>query len=133
MAERGDLLVIKAGTVGSDIVPTIIAESTDCTISFSAESLESTSQTSGLNAAFIAGKVSAVASGSYLLAAAAANLTALFAYQNAGTLVEVRVENNSTVIFDGQGVITSLEASGGLSDALATGSYSIQCTGDMAT
>jgi len=131
MALRGDLFVIKAGTVGSDVAPTIIAESTDCTFTSNAEALETTSQTSGLNASFIPGKVSATASGSFLVASAAANLTALFAYQNAGTLVEVRVEVSGTTVFDGQGVITSLEASGGLSDALVTGSYSIQCSGDM--
>lgn len=132
MALRGDLLVIKAGTVGSDVAPQIIAESTDCTFTSAAEALETTSQTSGLNAAFIAGKVSATASGSFLVASGGANLTALFAYQNAGSLVEVRVELSGIPIFDGQGVITSLEAGGGLSDSLVTGSYSIQCSGDMA-
>ena len=131
MALRGDLLVIKAGAVGSDTAPTIIAESTDCTFSISAEALETTSQTSGLQASFIAGKVSATASGSFLLAATATNLTALFAYQNAGSLIEVQVLVNGTRIFDGQGVLTSLEVSGGLSDSLATGSYSIQCSGNM--
>ena len=131
MALRGDLLVIKAGAVGSDTAPTIIAESTDCTFSISAEALETTSQTSGLNASYIAGKVSATASGSFLLAATATNLTALFAYQNAGSLIEVQVLVNGTRIFDGQGVLTSLEVSGGLSDSLATGSYSIQCSGNM--
>jgi len=133
MALRGDLLIIKAGTVGSDIVPAIIAESTDCTITTNAEALETTSQTSGLNAAFISGKVTATSSGSFLVASGAANLAALFFYQNAGSLIEVQVLVSGTPIYDGQGVITSLEASGGLSDALATGSYSIQCTGDMAT
>jgi len=131
MALRGDLLVIKAGTVGSDVAPSIVAESTDCTFSISAEALETTSQTSGLNATFIAGKVSATASGSFLVASGAANLTALFAYMNAGSLIEVQVLANGTRIFDGQGVITSLEASGGLSDSLSTGSYSIQCSGNM--
>jgi len=132
MALRGDLLVIRASVSGSTTAPVIIAESTDCTFSVNAEALETTSQTSGLNASFIAGKVSATASGSFLIGSSAANLTSLFAYQNAGTLIEVRVEVSGTPIFDGNGVLTSLEASGGLSDSLATGSYSIQCSGDMA-
>lgn len=131
MALRGDLLVIKAGTVGSDIAPAIIAESTDCSVSFSGEALETTSQTSALNASFIPGKTSSTVSGSYLLAAGGTQFATLFAYVNAGTSVEVRVERNGTTILDGQGVITSLELSGGLSDSLVTGSYSIQCSGDM--
>lgn len=132
MALRGDRLVVKAGSVGSSPSNGIIAESTDCTFSISAEALESTSQSSGLNASYIPGKVSATVSGSFLLAATATNLTALFTYVNAGTAVEVSIEVDGTVTFDGDGVITSLETSGGLSDSLATGSYSIQCTGDMA-
>ena len=132
MALRGDRLVVKAGSVGSSPSNGIIAESTDCTFSISAEALESTSQSSGLNASYIPGKVSATVSGSFLLAATATNLTALFTYVNAGTAVEVSIEVDGTVKFDGNGVITSLETSGGLSDSLATGSYSIQCTGDMA-
>jgi len=132
MALRGDLLVIRAGVSGSASAPVIVAESTDCTFSISAEALETTSQTSGLNTSYIAGKVSATASGSFLLAATATNLTSLFAYMNAGTLIEVRLSANGTVIFDGAGVLTSLETSGGLSDSLATGSYSIQCSGNMA-
>lgn len=131
MALRGDLLVVKAGTIGSDIVPSIIAESTDCSISFSGEALETTSQTSALNASYIPGKVSCTISGSYLLASGGTQFATLFAYLNAGTSVEVRVIRNGTTFLDGQGVITGLELSGGLSDSLATGSYSIQCSGDM--
>jgi len=131
MALRGDLLVIKAAVEGSSTAPAIIAESTDCTFTTNAEALETTSQTSGLNATFISGKVTATASGSFLVSTGAANLTKLFAYQNAGTLLEIVIEVSGTPIFDGSGVLTSLEASGGLSDALVTGSYSIQCSGDM--
>jgi len=133
MALRGDRLIIKAGSIGSDPSHGIIAESTDITFSISAEALETTSQSSGLNASFIAGKVSATASGSFLVASTAANLSALFVYMNAATALEVSIEADGTEIFDGNGVLTSLESSGGLSDSLATGSYSIQCTGDMAT
>ena len=128
MALRGDLLVIKAATSTA----VIIAESTDCTVSTSGEALETTSQTSVLNASFIAGKVNQTVSGSFLIASNALNLTTLFGYMNAGTTVLVAVEVSGTPIFDGEGVITSLEASGSLSDALATGSYSIQCSTNMA-
>jgi hypothetical protein len=51
MALRGDLLVLK-------IDDAVIAESTDVSLDLSAEALETTSQTSGLNATFIQGKVS---------------------------------------------------------------------------
>jgi len=128
MALRGDLLVIKAATGTA----AIIAESTDCTVSTSGEALETTSQTSVLNATFIAGKVTQTVSGSFLVASDADNLTTLFGYMNAGTVVLVSVEVSGTPIFAESGVITSLEASGGLSDSLSTGSYSIQCTGNMA-
>ncbi len=130
---RGDKLILKAMKEGSVTAASVIAGSTDVTISFSAEALETTSQTSGLNASFIAGKVSCTASGSFLLASDNAELAELFSYMNAGSLMEVEVYNDSTKIFDGDAVITSLEATGGLSDSLATGSYSLQCSGDMAT
>jgi hypothetical protein len=52
---------------------------------------------------------------------------------NAGTTFAVTVERNSTEFIDCDGVITSLSLSGGLSDSLATGSYSIQLSGNPAT
>jgi hypothetical protein len=126
MALRGDLLVLK-------IDDAVIAESTDVSLDLSAEALETTSQTSGLNATFIQGKVSGTASGSFLLASDGANFTTLFTEMNAGTTFAVTVERNSTEFIDCDGVITSLSLSGGLSDSLATGSYSIQLSGNPAT
>jgi len=113
-------------------VERIIAESTSVSVDFSAEALETTSQSDGLNASFIAGKVSCTISGDFLYASTGANFSNLFTHMNAGTLVEVTVYRDSTAILEGDGVITSLNAGGGNSDALTTASYSIQCSGNMA-
>ena len=128
MAQRGDLLTIQ---VQHTSVERIIAETTSVNIDFSAEALETTSQTSGLNAAFIPGKVSCTISGDYLYASDGDNFNALFTQMNAGTLVELTVYRSSTAILEGDGVITSLGLGGGNSDQLTTGSFSIQCSGNM--
>jgi hypothetical protein len=134
MALRGDKLVIRASDESSSSTPSdIIAESTDCSLDLSAEALESTSQTSGLNAEYIAGKISGTASGSYLLAADGTNFTNLFTAMNAGTVIDVEVQRDGTQFIQCNGVITSLSLSGGLSDSLATGSYTIQLSGNPAT
>ena len=133
MALRGDYLTIQVDQHSSATANAVIAETTSVSVDFSAEALETTSQTDGLNAAFIAGKVSCTLSGDFLLASAGANYTNLFTHMNAGTLVEVTVYRNSTAFIEGDGVITSLSLSGGNSDQLVTGSYSIQCSGNMAT
>ena len=129
MALRGDKLVLKALHTS---VERIIAESTSVSVDFSAEALETTSQTDGLNASFIAGKVTCTISGDFLYASDGDNFSALFTHMNAGTLVEVTVYRDGTAIHEGDGVLTSLSAAGGLSDSLVTGSYSIQCSGNMA-
>jgi hypothetical protein len=132
MALRADLIVIKVQQHSSGSVNEVIAESTDVTFSFSAEALESTSQTSGLNATFEGGKVTGTASGSYLVASNGDQFTNLFAHMNSATKVAVEGYRNNTKYIECDGVITSLEESGGLSDALATGSYTIQLSGNPA-
>ena len=131
MPTRGDYLKILYSH-SSGVADTIIAESTSVSIDLSADALETTNQASGLNASFIGGKVSGTASGDYLLASDAAQFTNLFGYMNAGTTFELRFEHNGTVILEGEGILTSLGLGGGLSSDLATGSYSIQFSGDMA-
>ncbi len=134
MALRGDFIQLRTDAESrSGSSENIVAESTSVTVDFSAEALETTSQSSGLNATFIAGKVTATASGDFLIASDASNLTGLFALMNAGTSLSVTVYASSTPIFEGDGIITSLSVSGGNSDALATGSYGLQLTGNMAT
>lgn len=132
MALRGDLLIIKVQQHSSGSVNEIIAESTDVSLDISAEALESSSQTSGLHADFIGGKVSGTASGSYLLASTGEQFTNLFAHMNAGVVLEIEILRNGTKFIDCDGVITSLGLSGGLSDSLATGSYSIQLSDNLA-
>lgn len=129
---RGDLLTIKVQQHASGTVNEIIAGSQDVTVSFSAEALPTTSQASGLNAEYQAGMVQCTISGSYLLATDGEQFNNLFAHMNAGENIEVEVHRSGTKFLDGEGVITSLELTGGLSDANATGSYSIQCSGNMA-
>lgn len=133
MALRGDKIVIKVQQHASGTVNEIIAESTDVTIDVSAEALESTSQTSALNAAFMGGKVSGTASGSFLLAADGDQFTNLFNHMNSGNVIEIEVYRDSTKFIDCDGVITSLSVTGGLSDALSTGAYTIQLSDNLAT
>ena len=133
MALRGDYLTIKVQQHSSGTTNEVIAETTSVSIDFSADALETISQTSALNASFIAGKVTCVLSGDFLLASDGEQFTRLFAHMNAGDLLEVAVERSGTAFLSGDGVLTSLNLSGGNSDQLVTGSYSIQCSGDMAT
>lgn len=133
MALRGDYLTVRVQQHSSGTVNEVIAESTSVNIDFSAEALETTSQTSALNASFIAGKVTCQISGDYLLASDGDQFTNLFTHMNAGDVLEIEVYRSSTQILAGDGVLTSLGLSGGNSDQLVTGSYSIQCSGDMAT
>lgn len=107
----------------------IIADSTSLNIDVSAEALETTSQDDGLNATFIGGKVSGTVSGDYLLATDGDQFTNLFTHMNAADVIAVEVWVNGAVYFTCDGVLTSLSLTGGLSDALSTGSYTIQLTG----
>jgi hypothetical protein len=132
MALRADKIVIKVQQHSSGSVNEIIAESTDVSLDISSEALETSSQTSALNAAYIGGKVTGTASGSYLLAATGEQFTNLFAHMNAGVVVEVEILRDGTKFIDCDGVITSLGLTGGLSDALATGSYTIQLSDNLA-
>lgn len=133
MATLGHYLVFKVEQHSSGVSEAIIAESTSVSVDITAEALETTNQASGLNASFEGGKVSGTVSGDYLLASDAAQFTLLFAKVNAGEKLDCLIELNDTAILDGQVVITNLNLGGGLSDALATGSYSGTFSGDMAT
>jgi hypothetical protein len=130
MGLRGDYLVLK---VLHTSVEQVIAEATSVSIDLSGDALDTTSQTDGLHASFIGGKVSCTVSGDYLFSSTAANFTNLFTHMNAGTLVEVTVYSGASpsAILEGDGVITSLGGAGGTSADLVTGSYSIQCSGNM--
>lgn len=132
MATLGHNLVFLVEQHSSGVSEAIIAESTSVSVDISAEALEITSQTSALNAEFIGGKVSGTISGDYLLATDAAQFNLLFAKVNAGEKLDCIIELSDTAILDGQVVLTSLNLGGGLSDALATGSYAGTFSGDMA-
>jgi len=131
MALRGDYLTIRVQQHSSGITNEIVAESTSVSIDLSAEALETTSQTSALNATFIGGKVSGTVSGDFLLASDGDQFTNLFAHMNAGQVLEIEAYRSSNQFLEGEGVLTSLNLSGGTSDSLTTGSYSIQLSGDM--
>lgn len=134
MALRGDYLTIRTtASSGSATVNDVIAETTSVNIDFSAEALETTSQDDGLNASFIQGKVSCTISGDYLVATGTTEFSELFTAMNAGTKMEVEVYETASKILDGDIVITSISLSGGNSDQLTTGSFSFQCSGNMAT
>jgi len=133
MPLRADYIQLKADHHSSGTAEGIIAESTSVNISFSAEFLETTNQTSGLNQSGIGGKVSGTASGDYLFASNGDQFNSLFAHMNAGDTIEMSVERSGTPFLDGECVITGLDVNGGLSDALATGSYTLTFSGNMAT
>jgi len=133
MALRGDYLTVKVQQHSSGTTNEVIAESTSVSIDLSADALETTSQTSGLNSSFIPGKVACTISGDFLLASDGDQFTNLFTHMNAGDILEIEVYRSTTKFLDGDGVLTSLNLGGGNSDQLVTGSYSIQCSGDMAT
>lgn len=132
MPLRGDYLTIRVQQHSSGTVNEVVAETTSVSIDFSAEFLATTSQTSGLNESGIGGLVKCTLSGDFLLASDGEQFTRLFTHMNAGDTLEVAVERSGTPFLDGDGVLTSLSLSGGNSDQLTTGSYSIQCSGNMA-
>jgi len=133
MALRGDYLVVKTQNHSSGTVNEVIAESTSLSVDFSAEALETTSQTSGLNASFIGGKVTGTISGDYLLASGGGQFTELFALMNNGDTFEIEVykDGGTTSWFTGEAVLTSLSLSGGNSDQLVTGAYAMNWSGDV--
>ena len=132
MAQRGDKIVIYVDQYSSGTANAIIAESTSANLDISIEALETTSQADGLNATYIGGKVSGTVSGDYLLATTGAQFANLFTKANAAEVIGVSVKRDGTAFIDCDGVITSLSLSGGLSDSLATGAYTIQLSGDPA-
>ncbi len=130
---RGDLLTVKVDRYSSGTAEAVIASTTSVNVDFSAEALETTSQTDGLNATFEGGKVTCTISGDYLIASSNAEHDALFAKMNAGETMAIEVYVNGVIKHAGTAVLTSLSMSGGNSDQLATGAFSFQCSGDMAT
>lgn len=131
MALRGDFLTIRVQQHSSGVVNEVIAETTSVTVDFSAEALETTSQDSGLNASFIGGKVTGTASGDFLVATAGTNFDQLFAHMNAGDILEVQVFVNAVEKLAGEGVLTSLNMTGGDSATLTTGAWAMNLSGDM--
>ena len=129
MALRGDLLTLKVQQHSSATADEIIAESTSVSIDFSAEALETTSQSSALNATFQGGKVTGTVSGDYLLASDGDQFTNLFTHMNAGDEIDIDVQISASSYFTGAMILTSLSLGGGLSDSLATGSYAGNITG----
>ena len=130
MSLRGDYLLIKADLFSSGVNPGFIAESTSVSVDFSAEALETTTQTSGLNASYMGGKVTGTISGDFLLASSGDNFELLFKnYMDEGASFDVEVHKSGSAWFTTDAVFTSLSLSGGNSDQLVTGSYSMNITG----
>ena len=131
---RGDLLVLKTQKDGSgQATYTTIAGTTSFSFDSSAEFLETTDQTDGLNTSGIAGKVTRTISGDYFAATDLDSFTDLYAYQAAGSIVPWQVLNDGVEVMSGDAVITSLNISGGTSADLVTGSYSLAVTGTVTT
>lgn len=131
MALLGNSITVRVQQHSSGVTNEIIAESTSVDAQFNAEALESTSQTNGVNAAFEGGKNTIQVSGDYLLATDAEQFDLLFVHANAGNKIEVAIYRSGVVVQSGEGVFTSLNAAGALSDSLATGAYSIEMDADV--
>lgn len=131
MALRGDYLTISVQQHSSATNEAVIAETTSVTVDFSAESLETTSQTSGLNASFIAGKVTGTMSGDFLYTSTGTNWKKLFERMNEGDTLDFAIKRSTTTILSGECVLTSLSLSGGNSDQLVTGAWSANISGTL--
>ena len=129
---RADYLVVHVDQHSSGTANAIVADTTSCEVNFDAEFLPTTSQSSALNETGIGGLVSGTVTGSYLMATTGAQFANLFAKMNAGEVIGVTVKRNGTAFIDCDGVITNLQATGGLSNELSTGSYTIRLSGDPA-
>lgn len=128
----GYKLTVKVQQHSSASVNEIIATTTDLSLDLTAEALESTSSESGLNAEFEGGKVSGTVSGSYLLAEDGDQFQNLFTHMNAADKIEVEIYRDTTKFIECEGIITSLNLSGGTSDMFLTGAYTIQLSGNPA-
>ena len=126
MALLGNYLTIRVRQHSSATAMAVIAETTSVDAQFTAEALESTSQADALNAGFKGGLNKINVSGDYLYASDGEQFDALFAIANAGSKVEVDIWRSNAIIFTCDGVFSSLNVAGGLSDTLATGSYSME-------
>jgi hypothetical protein len=133
MAILGYKLTVKVQQHSSGTINEVIAATTDVSMDLTAEALETTSQDSGLNAEYIGGKVSGTITGSYLLASDGGQFTNLFNHMNNGDVLEIEVYRDTTKFIECDGVLTSLNLSGGNADTLVTGSYTIQLSGNPAT
>lgn len=131
MALLGNSITVRVQQHSSGVANEVIAESTSVDAQFNAEALESTSQTDGVNAAFEGGKNTIQVSGDYLLATDAEQFDLLFVHANAGDKVEVQIYRGEDLVKQGEGVFTSLNTSGALSDSLATGAYSMELDADV--
>lgn len=126
MAILGNSITVRVQQHSSGVTNEIIAESTSVDAQFNAESLESTTQADGLVSTFEGGKNTIQVSGDYLLAVDAEQFDLLFVHANAGDKVEVDIYRGDTPFITTEGVFTSLNEAGALSDSLATGAYSME-------
>jgi len=131
MALRGDKLTVRVQQTTSGVANSVIAATTSVNLDITAEALETTSQDDGIFATYIGGKVSGSISGDFLLASTGEQYTNLYNHMAAGDTVEVDVYRDTTIIMNAEGVITGLSLTGGNSDTLTTGSYSIQLSGNL--
>lgn len=128
---RGDYLALRCQQHSSGVTNAVIADSTSVSVSFSADEIETTSQTDGLIYSGMAGKVKGTVSGDYLLATTGDQFTVLLAKMQAGETIEVEVWRSGSKWLSGDGFLTGLDMTGGLADSPATGSYSMTFTGTV--
>ena len=127
---RGDKLTIKLQQNSSGTVNKVVAATTSCNVDVTAEALETTSQDDGINATFIPGKLSGTISGDYLTASDGGQYTNLYTHAGSGDVIEWEVYRDGTLFLNGTGVISSISQTGGNSDTLTTGAYSMSVQAD---
>lgn len=125
MALLGNYITVRLQQNSSGVTSKVVAESTSVDMQCNAEALEATAQADALVSKFEGGKNTIQVSGDYLLASDGEQFENLFAHKNAGEKIEVDIYRSDTLVMSTEGVFTSLNTTGGLSDALATGAYAM--------
>jgi hypothetical protein len=127
---RGDKLTIKLQQNSSGVVNKVIAATTSCNAEVSAEALDATSQDSGIYMETVAGKLTGTISGDYLTALDGEQYTNLYTHAGSGDTIEWELYRDGSLFLNGTGVISSISQTGGNSDTLTTGAYSMTVQAD---
>ena len=117
MAIRGVYLVLK-------LDGEIVAETINVSMKMIVKGLDRTSQDTGLNAAFMSGKVKIGIAGTYLMASDNSNWTTLYGSLNSSFAIGLYL--NESMLLNGYGILKKLSLKGSDSKKNLTGTYGIR-------